>query len=144
MKFKKFLQATSVILALCLAPPGSRATTIVQSAGAQFIAWEAEDTDSISNLAPAPSPAPAVFTAPADATASGGKALYAQGPDQNTATPGSFATYKLRFRTPGTYNVYVRWRADAARSAQDVNGANSYYLSSAFGDTSADVANYVV
>src|SRR3954464_4687333 len=144
MKFKTILQVATTLLALWLTPLANHAVTIIQSTGAQFLAWEAEDTASISNLTPAPTPAPALFVTQSDATATGGKALYAQGPDQNTSTPGSFATYKFRFKTPGTYNLYVRWRADATRSTQDVNGANSYYLSQLFGDTDADVTHYNV
>jgi hypothetical protein len=143
MKFKKLLQTSAVFLAALIAPlPGYSA--VIQTTGAQFIAWEAEDADTLSNLSPAPSPAPALFTRQTDSPASGGRALYAQGPDQNTTTPGSFATYKLRFKTAGTYNLYVRWRADVARTGQDVNGANSYYLASAFGNAGPEVANYVV
>jgi hypothetical protein len=50
-------------------------------------------------------------------------------------SPGtSFATYAVKFQTAGTYTLYLRWRADAVRSAQDQNGANSYYLPIDFGD----------
>src|SRR5678816_2581066 len=120
MKFKTILKLATTVVALGLVPLACQGVTIIQSSGAQFVAWEAEDADSTSNLTPAPTPAPALFVVQTDATATGGKALYAQGPDQNTTTPGSFATYKVRFKTAGTYNLYVRWRGDAARTAQDV------------------------
>ena len=69
MKFKRILKVSAAFAALWLAPVTNHGVTIIQSSGAQFVAWEAEDTDSISNLTSAPTPAPAVSTMLAAATA---------------------------------------------------------------------------
>src|SRR4029078_2726229 len=76
-----------------------------------------------------------------DATASGSQALYTAGVHA-TASPASFASYLLRFRSPGTYTLYFRWRADKAFTDLDANAGNSYYRPNDFGDLGPDVSNY--
>jgi hypothetical protein len=135
MKFKQLILSGAVLAALYFAQLTTRAVVIQQGADAQYVAWEAEDIYSITNQTPT------AWIVKDDAPASGGKALYQQGPDQQTGYPVSFALYHLRFKTPGTYNLYVRWRADKARSDQDANGANSYRVPTGFGDLPTDTTS---
>src|SRR5206468_10346091 len=61
-----------------------------------------------------------------DATPSGDTALYAAGA-HNTGFPTSFASYSIKFSTPGTYKVFFRWRANELYTDADPNSANSFY-----------------
>ncbi len=115
--------------------PAARGATIFQAANSTYVAWEAEDTFSIVNATPT------TWVATNDATASGTRALYAPGSNQ-TAAPASFASYAIRFRTAGTYTLYLRWRADKSFTDLDPNSGNSYYRPNDFGDLGPDVANY--
>src|SRR5688572_9134407 len=127
-----------VLLVGCLLVcwPTAKAATIFQAANnSTYVAWEAEDTFSIVNGTPT------TWVATNDATASGGQALYAAGAN-GTATPASFASYAIRFRAPGAYTLYFRWRADKAFTDLDPNSGNSYYRPNDFGDLGPDVANY--
>lgn len=139
MTLKLLRLAVGGLVTLCVATLPSRAVVIYQPAGTSYVAWEAEDIQSITN-----SP-PTSWVVKSDAPASGGKALFQEGTDQQTAYPVSFALYHLRFRTPGTYNLYVRWRGDKARTDQDANSANSYKVPISFGDLPTDNTslNYV-
>jgi len=109
----------------------ARAATIFQASNSQSVAWEAEDTFSITN---APT---TLWIATNDATASGNRALYQAGENQ-TAFSSSFAFYTIKFRTAGTYSLYIRWRGDKARTDQDANTANSYRRPIDFGDLEND------
>src|SRR5258705_98499 len=126
---------TLVITACCALLPLARAATIFQAPNSTSVAWEAEDIFSISNNAPT------LWAVTNDATASGSQALYAQGANQ-TAAPASFASYLIRFRSAGTYTLYLRWRADKAFTDLDPNSGNSYYRPNDFGDLGTDVSNY--
>src|SRR5262249_21440438 len=66
-----------------------------------------------------------------DVTPSGDHALYAAGAN-GTAFPTSFATYAIKFSTPGTYRVFFRWRANQLYTDADPNSANSYYAPTLF------------
>jgi len=124
-----------ILAALCLGASGLRAATIFQAANSQAVAWEAEDTFSITNATPT------TWGATNDATASGNRALYAAGATA-TAAPSSLASYTIKFRAAGTYSLYFRWRADSKFTDLDGNSANSYYRPNDFGDLGPDVANY--
>src|SRR6476661_7268236 len=131
--------ARSSILALWMSlTTMSYATTIYQSSGSSYIAFEGESIASIA----AGTPTSWVITN--DATANGGKALYQAGANQ-TASASSFAYYSLNFSQPGTYFVYYRWRADKTYTDIDPNSANSFRLPVDFGDLTNDStsANFV-
>jgi hypothetical protein len=113
-----------------LGPAIAQGATIYQSSGANHLAFEAEKNAS---LIPG---TPTSWEVRADAQASGGSTLYAGGPNDTTTAPHSFAQYQLRFATPGTYSVYLRWKADAARTATDIHTANSSWMPSSFGSYS--------
>jgi hypothetical protein len=113
----------------------ARAATIFQALNGTYVAWEAEDISLIAN-----SP-PTQWVATNDATANGNRALYAAGANQ-TASPASFASFAIRFRTAGVYSFYLRWRADKAFTDLDPNSGNSYYRPNDFGDLGPDVSNY--
>ena len=115
--------------------PNSDTDVVPQGATETYIAFEAERVSKLVN-----SP-PTQWVVTNDATASGSQALYAAGANQTTA-PASFASYLLRFRSAGTYTLYLRWRADKAFTDLDPNAGNSYYRPNDFGDLSSDVSNY--
>jgi hypothetical protein len=126
---------TVLFTAFCSLMPLARGATIFQAPNSTYVAWEAEDISSISNNTPT------LWAVTNDATASGSQALYAQGANQ-TAAPASFASYLIRFRSAGTYTLYLRWRADKAFTDLDPNSGNSYYRPNDFGDLGPDVSNY--
>jgi hypothetical protein len=115
--------------------PNSDTDIIPQGASETFVAWEAERVSRIANSSPT------LWIVTNDATASGNQALYAAGVNQ-TASPASFASYTIRFRTAGSYNLYFRWRADKAFTDLDPNSGNSYYRPNTLGDLGTDVSNY--
>ncbi len=131
---KRLLFRCLTAFAFCVAVVSSQATTVYQSSDSQYVAWEAEDIHSITN-------APfTLWEVRADAIASGGSAIYQAG-DNGTAFSSSFALYKIKFKTVGSYTLYVRWRGDEARTTQDANGANSYRRPVGFGDLVTDTAS---
>lgn len=134
-KSSKSVPQILLLMACFLLWPAARGATIFQAANAEHVAWEAEDTFAIANTAPT------TWVATSDASASGGRALYAPGANQ-TASPASFASYAIRFRTPGDYTLYLRWRADRSFTDLDPNSGNSYYRPNSFGDLGPEVANY--
>src|SRR3954471_11947427 len=100
----QFVLLRIALLVLCgLLTPLTRAATIFQAANANYVAWEGEDIYSVANTPPTQ------WVVTNDATASGNRALYQAGANQ-TASPASFATYAIHFRSPGTYTLYFRWR----------------------------------
>src|SRR5262249_24941307 len=107
-------------LALALAPELASAGTILQSPGSSSVAFEAEE-----NVVLTPG-TPTTFVITNDVTPSGNTALYAAGAN-NTAFPSSFASWSIKFATPGTYKVYFRWRANQLYTDADQNAANSFY-----------------
>jgi hypothetical protein len=123
-------------LALCCAlSPAVRGATIYQATNGTYVAWEAEDILSTSNNPPT------LWGVTNDASASGTLALYASGVNQ-TANPASFASYSILFRVPGTYSLYLRWRADKQFTDLDPNSGNSYFRPNDFGDLGPEAANY--
>jgi hypothetical protein len=108
---------------------------IPQGANETYVAFEAERVSKIVNGTPTQ------WSIVNDPTASGNQALYAPGVN-GTATPASFATYTISFRSAGTYTLYLRWRADKAFTDLDPNSGNSYFRPNDFGDLGPDVANY--
>ena len=105
----------------------ARAATIIQSTGASYVSFEAETPSPIINGTPA------IWVVTNDVPASGGQALYIGGTTDNARAPHSFVQYQIRFATPGTYNLYYRWRADAARTVADQFTANSSLIPNTFG-----------
>ena len=122
------------------ATPNSETSIIVQGPSEDFLAFEAERVSLLANAPPTSwvvkSDVPATGT-----PASGGRAIYQSGEPQNTGMSSSFAYYALKFSAPGTYSLYVRWRADKARTDQDGNGGNSYRRPSDFGDLPNDATS---
>src|SRR5688572_13091481 len=117
--------------------PNSDTDIIPQGASENYVAFEAERVSRIVNASPT------FWMVTNDAPASGGQALYAAGVN-GTATPSSFASYAIRFRTAGDYTLSFRWRADKTFTDLDPNSANSYYRPNQLGDLPPDVANYAV
>jgi hypothetical protein len=113
----------------------AHAATLVQAPGANYLAFEAESA----TLQVA---APTTWVVTNDSKASGSATLYAAG-DSKTDASSSFATYHLKFSSPGTYYLHYRWMADPARAALDVNTANSIRIANVFGDPTS-VDNYPV
>ncbi|HYE33756.1 MAG TPA: hypothetical protein VEH27_20210 [Methylomirabilota bacterium] len=122
LKLRRLIMAAAVVAAGSLA---ADAATIIQQQGKDYIAFEAENADSLST-------GTVKFAQKSDLLASGGGGLYTEA--SSTAAPEGFATYKLRFTSPGTYTLYTRWNADAVISAGDPFAANSYYFPNTFGD----------
>ena len=127
-----FSQSSTLTEADFNATPDSETSIIVQGQSENFVAFEAERVSLFA------SDLPTKWVAREDAPASGGRALYQAGEPQNTVRSSSFAYYSLKFSAPGTYRLYVRWRADKARSDQDQNGGNSYRRPLDFGDLAND------
>lgn len=117
----------TLLLAMCAGRESTAGPTVQQSAGATSIAFEAENTHTIINGSPE------IWQTTTDTSASGGRALVANGPNSTGDSPHSFAHYRLRFATPGSYYLYYRWKADATRTAGDVFTANSSWIGSTFG-----------
>jgi hypothetical protein len=110
--------------------PNSDVDIFVQPSSATHIAFEAENPKGslINDPLVVTTPSPAEIWAPTnDATASGGKALYALG--QNiTAFPASYVDYRLQFANAGSYRLYIRSKADVVWASGDVFTANSIWI----------------
>ena len=59
--------------------------------------------------------------------------LYIAGTTDNSLAPHSFALYQIKFATAGTYNLYYRFKADAARTVADQFTANSCLIPNVLG-----------
>jgi hypothetical protein len=114
---------------LLLAPCAFGAVTILQTAGRPDMAWEAENHGAyINDPLMVTTPSPAEIWAPTnDATASGGKVLYALG-ENVTAFPASYVDYRLQFATPGSYRLYICAKADPVWASADRFTANSLWI----------------
>src|SRR6185503_1689627 len=97
-----------------------RAATILQAIGSTDVAFEAEENVTLI----AGTPTSWVLTN--DVTPSGDHALFASGVN-GTDYPRSFASYSIKFSTPGVYKLYFRWRANEIYTDADPNSANSFY-----------------
>jgi hypothetical protein len=104
---------------------------IAQGATQEFVAFEAENFSSLV------ASTPTTWTVTNEPAASGGASIFQSGQNDTAAQP-SFVFYTLRFSRPGTYTLYYRWRADAVRTGQDANGANSFRRPNTFGDIPVD------
>jgi hypothetical protein len=113
-------------------PTPVKADQVIQNPGANFIAFEAELSGTISNGA-----APGnVFVNIDDAGASGGGALFTSNATANYnagSTPTSFDTFSLTFATPGSYTLYYTVKSAAESVALDAFAGNSFRLASTFG-----------
>ena len=123
------------LLALAAAPAGA---AVVQDAGSNFVAFEAEDFD-IDNAA---STAEVQFEVTNDSAASNGQALIAIDSDTSDFTNGpvgsdAFLGYNITFSEGGTYQLYVRRQASGG-------GANSFFVADDFGvsPTSSDFTQF--
>lgn len=103
-----------------------------QDTGADYIAWEGEAVYSITNDPTATDK----FVVTNDATASGTSALYQTGNVNTTDVngPRSFASFALKFKTPGTYTLYYRWRVLQERYNAAPDGGNSFFIPEDFGE----------
>ena len=123
----------------------TRAGTIEQGVGQNYVAFEAEDNAAFNNGGAI------VFANVTDpgtnGAASGGRALLEQNngnaAGSSQAAPGSSsATYTLDFQSPGTYNLYYKWRADQSPAVQTSGfQANSFYLPATFGAVPSVIAS---
>src|SRR5207249_11924744 len=93
------------------------AVVIVQPAAGTVVAFEADSTATII------AGTPESWVSTNDVAASGGTALYAGGNNDTATSPHSFAQYSIKFATPGTYYLYYRWKADAARTGGEIGRA---------------------
>jgi hypothetical protein len=115
------------------------ASTALQATGANYVAFEAE----AATLLPG---TPETWAIKTDATASGQKFLRADGSNDTLTSPHSFAQYKIKFATPGTYYLYHRWMADPTLAIGDNFTGNSIWIANQFGALStpgaAEQPNY--
>ncbi len=122
--------ARTMTWSFTIMPPAQVAVTgptVLQAAGATYAAFEAESPSSLA------AGAPENWIVMSDAAASGGSGLLADGTTSTGDSPHSFAQYRIDFRTPGTYYLYYRWRAEAARTGSDTAAANSSWIGSRLG-----------
>ncbi len=105
----------------------SETDVVIQGNGETFLAWEAETKGNLI------AGTPENWFAKSDTAASGGGAIVADGTNSTGDSPHSFAQFNLKFGTPGTYYLYYRWRADAARTGGDAFTANSSWIGNRFG-----------
>src|SRR5689334_15485337 len=117
--------ATAIIAGLT-SPSTFAASTAIQASGATYLAFEAENAQLIAG-------APENWETKTDALASGGKALTIAGTNSTGDSPHSFAQFKVKFATAGTYYLYYRWLADPARTGGDIFTANSIWIGNRFG-----------
>ncbi|HMO66563.1 MAG TPA: hypothetical protein PKE47_15300, partial [Verrucomicrobiota bacterium] len=92
--FRAFSAAAAAILAFALllfAPSAGFALTVIQGGGQTYVAFEAERTPALVNGTPP------FWAERAEAAASGGRALIADGPNSTGNSPHSFAQYSIRF-----------------------------------------------
>jgi hypothetical protein len=121
------IAAVCGLFAGAFAAPFAAAATIIQGSGSAHVAWEAEVPSPIINGSPA------FWVLTNDAAASGGQVLYIGGTTDNALAPHSFVQYQIKFSTPGTYNLYYRYKADPARTVADQFTGNSALIANTFG-----------
>jgi hypothetical protein len=102
------------------------ASTALQATGANYVAFEAENGTLIAGT-------PETWAVKANTTASGQKTLRSDGNNDVNTAPHSFAQYKIKFATAGTYFIYIHWMADPALSVGDNFTANSIWIANRFG-----------
>ncbi|HKX62276.1 MAG TPA: hypothetical protein VJS65_10535, partial [Verrucomicrobiae bacterium] len=119
-RIKGIITLSALMSVLALLPLSGSAATILQAPNSTTVAFEAEENLTII------AGTPTSWVVTNDVTPSGSKALYASGAN-GTAFPTSFASYSIKFSTPGTYKLYFRWRANEQFTDADPNAANSFY-----------------
>ncbi len=103
-------------------------TSIVAQGGSDaFVAFEAETKGTFINGTQT------FWVSTNDATASASGALYIEGTTANGTAPHSFVQYQIKFSQPGSYRLYYRWRADAARTVADQFTGNSCFIPNKLG-----------
>lgn len=118
----------------------ARAGILAQAPGTDFLAFEAEDVDSFSNVDDATGWAVVdtidpIMTAfgstvlAADTTASRQAALY----DQSGGGDQDFVTYQLQFAEPGTYSLYMRYTMFEDNNPDGYGNEDSIYTPTDFG-----------
>lgn len=137
-RFSRSLAGAFALWAGIMSVADSKAAIIQQDTGAAHVAWEAELDSTIINAAQT------FWHATNDVAASGGSALYIGGTTANGTAPHSFVQYQIRFKQAGTYHLYYRWKADAARTVADQFTANSALFANTLGafSTGGDTANF--
>lgn len=112
---------------------------VLQKPVENFVAFEAEGVK-----AKVIEGTPENWAVQSDPDASGGAVLYASGNNSTGDSPHSFAQYSIQFAKAGTYYLYYRWKADAARTAGDAFTANSTWFGATFGaySTKGDQSTY--
>src|SRR5262245_22412783 len=114
-------------IAVLLAAQFCGAATILQAPGSSYASFEAEANGAIT------AGTATSWVSTNDAPASAGTALYIAGTTDNGTSPHSFVQYQLKFASAGTYYLYYRWKADAARTVADQFTANSCWIPNTFG-----------
>jgi hypothetical protein len=110
--------------------PVAPAAVILQSPGSNSVAFEAEANVTIT------AGTPTSFVITNDATPSGSTALFTSGPlGQGTDFPRGFASYSIKFSTPGMYKLFYRWRANPVYGQADLNTGNSFRMPNKFNAT---------
>src|SRR5262245_51457859 len=142
MKLIPILSRLMVAVSVLAAPQAVEAAVILQSPGANSVAFEAEAN--VTLIAGTPTS----FVITNEATPSGSTALFTSGPlGQGTDYPRGFASYSIKFSTPGFYKFFYRWRANPAYGQTDANTGNSFRMPNKFNaSTVSSAANldYVV
>ena len=111
LSLRALLLGAAISLWLALALP---AATILQAPGANSVAFEAEAHVTIT------AGTPTSFVITNDPTPSGSTALFTSGPlGQGTDYPRGFASYSIKFSTPGLYKFFYRWRANPVYGQAD-------------------------
>jgi hypothetical protein len=100
---------------------------VTQGNNDDFVAFEAETKGTFINATQA------FWISTNDVLASANGALYIGGTVDNPSAPHSFVQYQVKFTKAGTYNLYYRWKADAARTVTDQFTANSTLIPNTFG-----------
>jgi Bacterial Ig-like domain len=140
MKLITILQGSPVMLLAALAllvPRPVEAAVILQSPGANNVAFEAE-----ANVTLIPG-TPTSFVITNDVTPSGSTALFTSGAvGAGTDYPRGFASYSIKFSTAGFYKFFYRWRANPTYGLADLNTGNSFRMPNKFNaSTESSAAN---
>src|SRR6187431_3025253 len=113
-----------------MAPRPVEAAVILQSPGANSVAFEAEANVTLT------AGTPTSFVITNDPTPSGSTALFTSGPlGQGTDYPRGFASYSIKFSTAGLYKFFYRWRANPDYGQTDLNTGNSFRMPTKFNAT---------
>lgn len=131
---RKWLAALAASASLA-AGSALHAATIFQGSKNAYVSFEAETAATVINGTQT------TWGTADDLAASGGKVLSIGGTTDNGTSPHSYIQYEIKFATPGTYNLYYRWKADAVRTVADQFTANSCWIPNDFGRISTPGAD---